>query len=333
MQHSMLLTFMAFLACSLPVHASKCDNSIEFVVTGEGEYTADDAYEFGQKIKKIVAKKDSSALFALFDGYLSDGPRKRIALKRSFDEIFGEEWRNAVLAGEPSCEPVGWRGFMLGSGEIWYEHTYDGWKIIRIIGAKDLESIPYDTKWVFGKKIIHPRCFAWPWMSNDNFELLAESNGIDDIDTFTSSPGQFVGAQVKNYSPIKPSWCDDCGDVFLVGSLDSCSPNSFEYDDSRDGVSIKLANGLESSYEVISDVPLAVCNKLAPNISASCSKSALILVGETTGGSMPWSGAYGVYGFFDLPDIGYSVVPLRFFASENEARNELEDIEASQASE
>ena len=51
---------------------------------------------------------------------------------------------------------------------------------------------------------------------------------------------------------------------------------------------------------------------MAPNIGVSCNKGYLIGVGDYSGGSMGWDMSYGVYGFFDLPNFGSSIVPLKF---------------------
>ena len=62
-------------------------------------------------------------LFDLVDGELRYGPRRAYALSRKFDEIFDENFVDAVLKDPPSCSPVGWRGFMLGRGEIWFNKS------------------------------------------------------------------------------------------------------------------------------------------------------------------------------------------------------------------
>ena len=66
------------------------------------------------------------------------------------------------------------------------------------------------------------------------------------------------------------------------------------------------------------------CSKLAPNIGAKCRKAYLISVGDYSGGSMGWDISYGIYGLFDLPNFGPSIVPLKFFQNKNEALNFLD---------
>ena len=67
------------------------------------------------------------------------------------------------------------------------------------------------------------------------------------------------------------------------------------------------------------------CSDLAPNIGVSCNKGYLIGVGDYSGGSMGWDMSYGVYGFFDLPNFGPSIVPLKFFQNKNEGLNFLDE--------
>lgn len=66
-----------------------------------GDHSAEDAYEFGLLIQKLVREKDLEGLFALVDGELKHGPRRKFALSLSFNDLFNEEWVNTILASVP----------------------------------------------------------------------------------------------------------------------------------------------------------------------------------------------------------------------------------------
>ena len=66
---------------------------------------------------------------------------------KSFEEIFDESWLDKVLSNEPDCSPVGWRGFMLGSGSIWYNKLEQGWRVFSINGGVQEETKSSSIGW------------------------------------------------------------------------------------------------------------------------------------------------------------------------------------------
>ena len=70
-----------------------------------------------------------SGIFSLVQGELQNGPRKEFVANKTFKEVFDEEWILQVLGEDAPCSPIGWRGFMLGKGLIWYNKADDGWAI------------------------------------------------------------------------------------------------------------------------------------------------------------------------------------------------------------
>ena len=75
-------------------------------VTLGKEQCPEDAYEFGKKIKKLVKEKNLEGLFALVDGELTSGPRKRFIKGKKFSDIFSNHWRNDLLASDATCSPA-----------------------------------------------------------------------------------------------------------------------------------------------------------------------------------------------------------------------------------
>ena len=64
---------------------------------------------------------------------------------KSFDQIFPKEWVNKVIRSEIDCDSIGWRGFMISEGLIWYDKTEKGdWTIVSINGANQ-ESFQHEN--------------------------------------------------------------------------------------------------------------------------------------------------------------------------------------------
>lgn len=101
----------------------------------ENYYTPEGAYAFGEQIRHLVAENDLPGLFALVNGELKNGPKTNDIADKSFEQVFNDDWVNLVLSEPSPCSPVGYRGFMLGHGMIWYTKSEDGWAVIAINGA------------------------------------------------------------------------------------------------------------------------------------------------------------------------------------------------------
>ena len=93
-------------------------------------YVPEEAYDFGIKIQNLLKAKDLAGFFELFESDMLSGPEKSFIKDKSFDEIFSEEWVTYILSDTPSCAPIGWRGFKLHTGSIWYNKEKNGWVII-----------------------------------------------------------------------------------------------------------------------------------------------------------------------------------------------------------
>ena len=101
-------------------------------------YNPEEAFNFGETIKKIVKEKNLKSLFKLVEDELSSGPRKQFVNGKKFSDIFSDKWQNSLLESKSPCSPVGWRGFMLDHGSIWFNKDKDKnkWYIFQILGAK-----------------------------------------------------------------------------------------------------------------------------------------------------------------------------------------------------
>ena len=135
----LLVLFLFLLSDLSNAHADEIDTpctdkDMEYAHSWGDYYSPDEAYLFGIKIQKLVLSKDLEGLSKLIDETGSYPHRVETLLSRSFDEHFHQEWIDTVLQ-EPECRPIGWRGFLLGNGRIWYGKSieeHDPWGITAI---------------------------------------------------------------------------------------------------------------------------------------------------------------------------------------------------------
>ena len=284
------------------------------------KYDAEEAYAFGQKIKDTVRQRDLVAFFSLVDGELDNGPRRIYIDNKSFSDIFPESWRAKILKSEPECTPVGWRGFMLAHGLIWYRSS--PFRIIAVNGWVKEKFPPVPVGWKVDGKILSPRCFAYEWSSSDNFEEFQEQFGIRDFRDFRHNTGKYFGDPIYPFEPI-----------LFYGERISLWRNVIDCAVDVDGLLIEdkmvkfPPNGDEPwrkyEYGLLSEISNNLCRELAPNLPGKCVKSYLVGIFRP-GGSMSFVSLY-IYGLFELGDGGKIVFPLKYFDTLNSARNFLDN--------
>ena len=159
------------------------------------EYDPDKAYAFGLRIQQFVRDRDLSGLFSLVDGELRRGPRRSYVEGKSFEDVFPQDWRTAILSAGPECSPVGWRGFMLASGRIWYRHMGDDrYTIISVSDWKPGQFPPVPMLWRVGARVLSAGCFVYQWLSGDNFEAFEDAYNIRGTSAdFSRRPGAWLG--------------------------------------------------------------------------------------------------------------------------------------------
>ena len=305
-------------------------------------YDPEEAYNFGETIKKLVKEKNLKGIFNLVEGELTSGPRKDFVNNKKFSDIFSDKWRNSLLESKSPCSPVGWRGFMLDNGSIWFNKDKDKnkWYIFSILGAKKeiISEKKLPIGWKVSEKIIPPQCFSTIWMSGDNYEEFSKKFDIKNYKDFSNNPGKFLGKEIPNLEPINASWDEK---IYLAASLKDCFKGNL-----RGGgivittnVDQKIINKsihnkicstksscTEYSYTILSKIPLKNCKNLAPHIFGKCEASFLISVGDYSGGSIGWDMSYNIYGLFSFNDDKKYIVPLKNFYKKNNAVNYLRSI-------
>lgn len=330
--HIWIFIFISFITISVGLYfynslnKSVCSQE-DLESAKQWNYSPQDAIEFGLLIQKKIREQDMQGIFNLVDGELKTGPRKNYALSKEFKDIFPKAWADDVLADVPKCAPLGWRGFNLGHGAIWYKKAESGWSVTAINGANVEEIKPVRVGWDVGGRIIHPNCFIKPWFSSDRFEEFDQFYQINDLNELLENPGRFLGTKVRNFESFEPSWCSgekDCEKISIISPVVSCSPENYNFSTIEDFISIEEKDeygSYEASYGVLKMISEEGCNSLAPSLKSKCRNSFLVQKGDYSGGSFGWDTAFGIYGEFDLPSVGLSIVPLKYFESINEALN------------
>ncbi len=338
---TLLPAILMIVSPGLSAAEQKCpDWSREYAQKRGSYYDPEAAYRFAALIQRYVAERDLAGLFSLVDGELGSGPRRRVVEWYTFDEVFSESWRNAVLADEPPCDPVGYRGFMLAQGRIWFDKrgaSRDTWRIIAINGAtiEDRAMTPPEPAWRVDGKVLSPQCFVKIWMSYDNFEAYEERYGITDTEDFRSHTGRYFGREIDRLEPIEMRWGNE--KIPLAVFVDTCASNgpTEALTIGPDGVSRRVCGEddgracAEDRYQRLAALPEGACRQLAPDMPGQCESAYLVQVGDYSGGSMGWDYAYNVYGLFRLDNGRKVIVPLVNFGKKNDALNFVESLGAA----
>jgi hypothetical protein len=288
---------------------SREDNEYSLKMDG---VEANEAFIFGLKVQQIVREKDLKALFSLVDGELILGPRRSFIKGKEFNDLFSEEWQKKVLETPPECRPVGWRGFMIGHGKIWYRIAHGKLNIFSITGA--VEEIPrkqVKEGWLHEGRELEGSCFTTIWYSGDNYEHFHDTYAeAENYQIFSRFIGKYIGKQIPLKAVPSP-W--DKGTLELAVNLSHCSKT----DD-------------EKTYEVLKEIPRTYCKSLAPNFSQECDHIRLIKVSGPCGGSMGCSINTALYAIVDEQKTKNSyMVPLVNFDSENDALNYVDKLIAN----
>ena len=305
-------------------------------------YDPEEAHNFGETIKRLVKEKNLKSLFELVDGELISGPRKEFVNGKRFSDIFSNKWRNSLLESKSPCSPVGWRGFMLDHGSVWFnkDEDKDKWYIFSILGAKEelISEKKLPIGWNVSEKIIPPQCFTTLWMSGDNYEEFADKFAIKNHKDFSKNPGKYLGKKIPNLESIIASWDDK---IYLAASLKQCfkgnlrggaivNTTNIDTKISNKSIQNKICSTkfscTEYAYTILFKVPLKECKKLAPHIDGKCEESFLISVGDYSGGSMGWAMSYNIYGLFSLNGNRKFILPLKNFYNKNDAVNYVKSI-------
>ncbi|RST70066.1 hypothetical protein [Candidatus Aquarickettsia rohweri] len=233
----------------------------------------------GKEIQKLFTKKD-------LDGILKLAPhlfRKSYLKNKTFDDLFDQKFVNSIINSEVSSEPVGWRGYMLDHGSIWYD--YNGkCKIIAINGENNEKfNVPYVKGWEVNNKIICPRCLNYP-------------------NVYTTQEIKMIEKKITNNKLYNKKYNNKFKKCMI-----SC--NSLN----NDSAAVEK-DYLE--YYLIRTIDPFICNKLTPSIKSKCLESYLIYNCQG-GGTIGCLGGYSIYGLFYIDKINeYVISEVKYFGQD-----------------
>ncbi|TNE34733.1 MAG: hypothetical protein EP348_10370 [Alphaproteobacteria bacterium] len=333
----LLPAVLFLLAClqSGGAFANACNEAdAKYAAFWDNAYDPEEAHAFGLQIQQILLDKNLSGLFDLVAGELANGPRKRFAATKTFDQMFDPAWVRAVLTDPPPCQPVGWRGFMLGSGRIWYHRDKDGWHLFSINGAlQEPVEMGLPIGWREDGELLPFECFYYDNFATDRSREYAKQHEIRDFDDFLANPGKYLGMPIPLNDKVSPDWCQDnyCKDhrldetIALSHRLSECRTTSVELT-VLDRLIWRETGGVSYQYEVIGRVRPVQCARLAPHLDATCNAAYLLAIGDYSGGTIGWLMQYTIYGLFTTKDDTRYIAPLKSFNNRNEALNFTEDL-------
>ena len=307
-------------------------------------YDRQEAHDFGRKIQTLIAKKDINGIYKnVLINELENGPRREFIKNKSFDEIFPKEWVHEVINSEIDCDSVGWRGFMISQGLIWFDRMKNGkWTIVTINGVNQEVFNKNLVGWVTNKGIIPPTCFpTFGYFEKPKLDLFTEKFRIKNKRKFEYSPGKYIGKTIPLSYKINSKISKDS--VYSIATnLDECfkwnSENGFVKKKERKNDIVIVENIIYQKdnlkgdedhnpfkyhYQVLSKLDLSKCNQLANKLSR-CKESYLIRLGYHSGGSIGWLGRYYIFGIFEDFDNNEYLVPLEVFNTQNQALNFLD---------
>ena len=314
----------------------------EYANSWSNYYDPEDAFDFGETIKNLVKEENLDGLFELVDGELDSGPRKEFIRGKQFSEIFSKEWVDSLLNSVSPCAPMGWRGFMLDSGSVWYnrDKEKDKWHIFGILGAKkeDLinKNIPVGLE--FEGRVIPPHCLSTLWMSGDNYEDFADKFKVKNYEHFSKNPGLYFDNEISDYEPIMASWGSE---IYLATSLNKCFKGELRFggienigtpeiqiDNKEVKTKICETENLctKFSYSILAELSPDKCQSLSTHVNGNCSEAYLVSIGDYSGGTMGWDMSYNIYGLFSLNDGRNFVLPLKNFHNKNDAINYIKSV-------
>ena len=300
-----------------------CDNNDTLRADKYGITTVQ-AISYGLLIQKLVLEKDMEGLLGLIEGELSQGPRKSFARKYQFDELFSSGWQERVLDAIPQCAPYPPPApegiFVIGN----ITYNTEG-QIIKIGDTLDEKPL-LNNQWVVDSELVNPTCFVQEWWSSQNYYEFARQFDIS-VERLRKDVGQLFGNGINDYTPITPGWEQKNASpktISLINSLKSCNKtiNTPEWLEGEVALNVNDQEGNKYySYKLWHSVSLEKCSSLAPYIGAVCLESYFVELSNYNGGSIGYNNSYGVYGVFDLPGLGKSIVPLYITNTANEGLN------------
>ena len=299
-------------------------------------YERQKVHDFGRLIQKLFVKKDLEGIYKIAGGDLNRGPRKKYALEKGFDYVFPEEFVRKIISSEVSCDSVGWRGFMIGDGEIWYYLKADSSNkkflkdqfILGAVNSPNQEVFENPKKligWETKKGIISPVCFhRWGGGERSYIASFQKFLKLKDQKILNRHPGVFIGREF----PLGSQFKGDIHNLSFTSKMENCysevvlvSGRIYQKNLPRLSKGSKRRSG--TNYKILEKLDKATCQSFAPNLKARCKEGYLLRIGYDTTGSIGPFVMYNTYGIFEDSNGADHMVPLKYSYTKNGALNYL----------
>ncbi len=294
-----------------------CDASYADIECDPGETPKTD---MGSKIQAAIKEQSFDALLPLIADYADNVPRPKDVAGHDFSDIFPLGWQEAILNSLVPCKTVGWRGYMLARGLLWYED--DG-----IIAFNSIYR-PWDESefvpWSYRNKAISPACLSRIWLSKDNYEYIYDNylewKGIRE-EHFQKTPGFYIGNEI----PLGHIEGYD-RNIGLAVSLEDCLEYGTEIVDGwvRKLDNCDFCNSFE--YRVLSSPGLEICTSYMTGDHLECIDVAFVHTRDAGGGTLGQTSLYTLYGIVKIWNEDEFIVPLENFHSKQRARDRIDEI-------
>lgn len=249
-----------------------------------------EAFDFAKRIQAAVRAKDADAYFELVNVETAiSGPSLSYLERAGFDAVFPADWQKQVIADTPPCGPVGWRGYMLAHGLVWFDKFGEDWGVFAINGH-NLE--PYPAKshvWEIGDQAASALCFVTDDALGDPLDILS---GVP--------PQPLSKCGTKNLQvaePLLPLIIPPC-----PADTQSCA---------------------KADYDVVAELGPEACDIFETDEAGQCTDVRIVEVYIETGGTMRGSTHYVAFGLFEK-DGDLWFVNLHRFGNELDMRDFLD---------
>tara|TARA_B100001059_G_scaffold229589_1_gene262389 strand:- start:230 stop:904 length:675 start_codon:yes stop_codon:yes gene_type:complete len=169
------------------------------------------------------------------------------------------------------------------------------------------EQIKLTDRW---KNLRYP-CFKVETLSGNWLSDYSGYFSISDYENFRLNPGLYFGKEIKDYKEKKVLTGYGAEMYSLIQPIDRCVKQQIQRQETH-----------ESVFYILGEVKTSICQLHAPHIQSKCESSYLVQsCSLSKTGSMTGINpcTIGIFGMFELKEVGLSIVPLKYFHfSENE---------------
>ena len=154
------------------------------------------------------------------------------------------------------------------------------------------------------KNLTYP-CFKVETLSGNWLSDYSGYFSISDYENFRLNPGLYFGEDIKDYKEKKVLIGYGTEMYSLIQPIDKCVKKEIQRQDTHENV-----------FYILGEVKTSICQLHAPYIQSKCKSSYIVQsCSFSKTGSMRGINqcTIGIFGLFQLQEVGLSIVPLKYF--------------------